>query len=85
MAGEKHACKKIEQKVRCVRLRFLIICGGEKTEPNYFRCFSGKTDKFVCEVKVEVEKKSPYYVVKTAIEHKKKSWLPYITIGYGLF
>jgi hypothetical protein len=32
-----------KEKTREVRQRFLIICEGEKTEPNYFKCFQAPT------------------------------------------
>ncbi len=42
---EKGPYKKSQQrKKRRLRDTILIICGGEKTEPNYFRAFPVKTD-----------------------------------------
>lgn len=38
-------CRSLKRKtnIRSIRQRFLIVCGGEKTEPNYFRAFQTPT------------------------------------------
>ncbi|NMF67311.1 RloB domain-containing protein [Brasilonema octagenarum UFV-E1] len=51
---------------REIRQRFLIICEGEKTEPNYFRSF--RVSKNVAEVNVHGLGKNPSKLVKSANE-----------------
>lgn len=66
-APARSACGSLGRRInfREVRQRFLIICGGEKTEPNYFRAF--RTPTVV--VTVQAIGKSPTEVVESA--HKK--------------
>ena len=63
------ACANLRRRTnfREVRQRFLIICGGEQTEPNYFRAF--RTPKVV--VTVQAIGKSPREVVEGA---RKRVW-----------
>jgi RloB-like protein len=59
-----------ERKVdnREVRQRFLIVCEGEKTEPNYFRSF--RVPKDVAEVDIHGLGENPSRLVKSAKELK---------------
>lgn len=54
--------------IREIRQRFLIVCEGEETEPNYFQSF--RTAKLVIEAKGIG--KSPNAVIKKTLELKDK-------------
>jgi len=55
---------------REVRQRFLIVCEGEKTEPNYFRSF--RVPKNVIEINVQGFGENPSRLVKIAKELSKQ-------------
>ena len=55
---------------REVRQRFLIVCEGEKTEPNYFRSF--RVPKNVAEIDVQGLGENPSKLVQSAKELKKQ-------------
>jgi hypothetical protein len=55
---------------REVKQRFLIVCEGSKTEPNYFRSF--RVPKNVVEVDVQGLGEDPSKLVKSAQELKNK-------------
>jgi len=55
---------------REVRQRFLIVCEGEKTEPNYFRSFRVPRD--VIEVDVQGLGEDPSKLVNSAKELKEQ-------------
>ena len=55
---------------REVRQRFLIVCEGEKTEPNYFRSF--RVPKDVAEIDVQGLGENPSKLVQSAKELKKQ-------------
>ncbi|MGI2905687.1 RloB family protein [Tolypothrix sp. VBCCA 56010] len=61
-----------ERKVntREIRQRFLIVCEGEKTEPNYFKSF--RVPKNVAEVNVQGLGKNPSKLVESAKELNKQ-------------
>lgn len=52
---------------------FLIVCEGEKTEPNYFRSFPIKVGKIVYDIEFEGGGISTLKVVEKAIEFRNKS------------
>jgi hypothetical protein len=54
--------------VKSVRKRFLIVCEGEKTEPNYFNCFEVPK----CVIKVKGVGANTLSLVRETIELKKK-------------
>jgi hypothetical protein len=56
--------------IREVRQRFLIVCEGEKTEPNYFRSF--RVPKNVAEIDVQGLGENPSNLVKRAKELKEQ-------------
>ena len=60
-----------EIDTRWIRNRILIVCEGEKTEPNYFRAFPTKIDL----VKVDVEGlgANTLSLVNTALEKKESA------------
>ncbi|MEH1801435.1 MAG: RloB family protein [Nostoc sp.] len=55
---------------REVKQRFLIVCEGAKTEPNYFRSF--RVPKNVAEIDVQGLEENPSKLVKSAKELKKQ-------------
>ncbi|MBW4594514.1 MAG: RloB family protein [Brasilonema angustatum HA4187-MV1] len=61
-----------ERKVntREIRQRYLIVCEGEKTEPNYFRSF--RVPKKVAEIHVQGRGENPSKLVESAKELKKQ-------------
>jgi len=52
---------------------FLIVCEGEKTEPNYFKSFPKKIGKFIYDIEFEGGGISTIKVVEKAIELRDKS------------
>jgi len=52
---------------------FLIVCEGEKTEPNYFRSFPKKVGKIVYDIEFDGGGISTLKVVEKAIELRDKS------------
>lgn len=67
---EKNGYKRKRTK-RNVKPRILIVCEGERTEPNYFRCFLGAN------IKVEGFGMNTDTLVKKAIELKEKEEEPF--------
>ncbi len=55
---------------REVRQRFLIVCEGEKTEPNYFRSF--RVPKNVAEIDVQGVGENPSKLVNSAKDFKEQ-------------
>lgn len=70
MAKIVNALKR-KTSVRDVRNRFLIVCEGTKTEPNYFRAF--QVDKNIIEVTVEGAGHVTDSLVEKAIEEKESA------------
>lgn len=64
-------------KVREIVSYFLIVCEGEKTEPNYFKAFPKKIGKFVYDIKFDGGGISTLKVVEKAIELRDKSTQKY--------
>lgn len=56
---------------------FLIVCEGEKTEPNYFRAFPKKVGRMIFDVELEGGGISTLKVVEKAIELRNKSQQKY--------
>lgn len=52
---------------------FLIVCEGEKTEPNYFKSFPKKVGKIIYDIEFEGGGISTIKVVEKAIELREKS------------
>ena len=64
MSRRKSGYSRRKTNVREVRQRFLILCEGEKTEPNYFRRFRVFIN--VIEIDVQGVAKDPGKIVKEA-------------------
>jgi hypothetical protein len=58
---------------REIRVYFLIVCEGEKTEPNYFKSFPQKIGKFVYDIQLDGGGINTLKVVEKAIELRDKS------------
>lgn len=76
--------KRDETKKRKVNNRekiayFLIVCEGEKTEPNYFSSFSKniKSDIYSLELDIKGEGSNTRDLVRRAIEYRNKAYIPY--------
>lgn len=73
---EKHD-KKRKVATRKVHLNYLIVCEGERTEPNYFNAIVGGRNSKVLSVDVLGEGQSTCRLVRTAIEERDKSMIEY--------
>lgn len=65
--------KKRKVNIRTVNLIILIVCEGEKTEPNYFKSITKTKYTDVMKVDVEGEGRNTVSLVKKAIEIRDKS------------
>ena len=73
---EKHD-KKRKVATRKVHLNYLIVCEGERTEPNYFNALAGGRNSKVLSVDVLGEGQSTCRLVRTAIEERDNSMIEY--------
>jgi RloB-like protein len=62
-----------KKKGKVLTTYFLIVCEGEKTEPNYFKSFPIKVGKFIFDIKFDGRGISTLKVVKKAIELRDES------------
>lgn len=61
------------QNVRNKVAYFLIVCEGEKTEPNYFKSFKNRDiDSYVCELEIHGEGRNTLGLVKECIKIRDK-------------
>lgn len=71
---QKRFSKKTKKKTeRELVTYFLIVCEGEKTEPNYFKSFPKKVGKIVYDIEYDGGGISTLKVVEKAIELKNNS------------
>ena len=70
---KRFAYKSKKKMPRDIVVHFLIVCEGEKTEPNYFKCFPSTVGKFVYEIQFEGGGISTKKVVEKAMELREKS------------
>jgi hypothetical protein len=71
---QKRFAKQVNRsKSRELVTFFLIVCEGEKTEPNYFRSFPKKVGKFIYDISFEGGGISTLGVVEKAIQLREKS------------
>jgi hypothetical protein len=68
---------KKKQSKREIVAYFLIVCEGEKTEPNYFKSFPKKTGKIVFDIQFDGGGINTLKVVEKAIELRDKSTQKY--------
>jgi hypothetical protein len=69
--------KKKRPIAKDIVVYFLIVCEGEKTEPNYFRAFPKQVGKTIYDITFEGGGINTIGVVEKAIELRNKSKLPY--------
>jgi len=70
---KRFAIKTKKRKPRELVTYFLIVCEGEKTEPNYFNSFPKKAGKFIYDIAIEGGGISTLKVVEKAIELRDNS------------
>lgn len=70
---KRFAKKASKKKSRELVAYFLIVCEGEKTEPNYFKSFPKKNGKIVYDLKFDGGGISTLKVVEKAIELRDSS------------
>lgn len=66
-----------KKEVKEIKIYFLIVCEGKKTEPNYFKSFPKKIGKFVFDIDYDGGGISTLKVVEKAIELRDKSTQKY--------
>ena len=74
---QKKFSYKKERKSKDLIAYFLIVCEGEKTEPNYFKSFPNKSGKIIYDIKFDGGGISTLKVVEKAIELRDKSAIKY--------
>ena len=65
--------KKRKERVKEVRIYFLIVCEGEKTEPNYFKSFKTNVKSFVYTIDTLGEGSNTKDLVKRTIRARDNS------------
>lgn len=73
----KNVKKNIKEGNKDLKVYFLIVCEGEKTEPNYFKSFPLKIGSFVYDLTLDGGGINTTKVVDTAIEIRDKSYQKY--------
>ncbi len=76
-ALQKRFSKQEKKKKKELISYFLIVCEGEKTEPNYFKSFPRKIGKIVFDLEFDGGGISTLKVVEKAIELRDKSTRKY--------
>lgn len=75
---KRHEYKKKKRKERTVICRILIVCEGERTEPNYFRSFDRfKKGNMVYELTLDGGRINTIGVVDKAISLRDQANVPY--------
>jgi hypothetical protein len=72
--------KKRKEKTREVRVHFLIVCEGEKTEPNYFKSFKTNVKSFVLTIDTFGEASNTKDLVRRTIKFRDKSSQKYDSV-----
>lgn len=75
---KRHEYKKKKRSTRQVICRILIVCEGEKTEPNYFRAFEKiQKGNIVYELTLDGGRINTIGVVDKAISLRDKATIPF--------
>jgi hypothetical protein len=74
---KRFAYKKQKPISKEIVVYFLIVCEGEKTEPNYFRAFPKQVGKTIYDIRLEGGGINTIGVVEKAIELRNKSKIRY--------
>ncbi|MDD5151586.1 MAG: RloB family protein [Flavobacterium sp.] len=72
--------KKRSVETKEVRVYFLIVCEGEKTEPNYFKSFKTNVKSFVFTIDTLGEGSNTKDLVKRTINYRDKSSQEYDSV-----
>jgi hypothetical protein len=70
---KRFARSSAKRESREVKIFFLIVCEGSKTEPNYFKKFSGKSGNVIFEIDCEGKGYNTLKVVDEALKIKDKN------------
>ena len=70
---KRFARSSVKRKSREIKVFFLIVCEGEKTEPNYFKKFKGKFGNVIFEIDCEGKGYNTLRVVEEAIKIRDKN------------
>jgi hypothetical protein len=69
---KRFARSTAKRKPREVKIFFLIVCEGAKTEPNYFKKFSGKSGSVIFEIDCEGKGYNTLKVVEETLKIREK-------------
>jgi hypothetical protein len=72
--------KKRSIEIREIRIYFLIVCEGEKTEPNYFKSFKSNIKSFVLTIDTLGEASNTKDLVNRTIKYRNKSSQKYDSV-----
>lgn len=67
----RHERQSSQRKQRPVRQRFLIVCEGKETEPNYFKALTKDIKSIQCDIRGKG--KNTIYLVEEAVKLKEKN------------
>ena len=70
---KRFARSNVKRKSREIKIFFLIVCEGTKTEPNYFEKFKGKFGNVIVEIDCEGKGYNTLKVVEEAIQIRDKN------------
>ena len=70
---KRFARSSVKREPREIKISFLIVCEGEKTESNYFKKFNGKFGNVVFEIECEGKGYNTLKVVEEAIRIRDKN------------
>ena len=70
---KRFARSSVKREPREIKVFFLIVCEGEKTEPNYFEKFKGKFGNVIFEIDCEGKGYNTLKVVEEAIKIRDKN------------
>jgi len=70
---KRFARSSVTRKTREIKIFFLIVCEGAKTEPNYFEKFKGKFGNVIFEIDCEGKGYNTLKVVEEAIKIRDKN------------
>jgi hypothetical protein len=70
---KRFARSSVKRKLREIKVFFLIVCEGEKTEPNYFEKFKRKFGNVIFEIDCEGKGYNTLRVIEEAIKIRDKN------------
>lgn len=77
---QKRIEKKRKEKTKEIMVYFLIVCEGEKTEPNYFKAFKKNVKSFIYTIDTFGEGTNTRDLVNRTIKAKKESSQQYDSV-----